>query len=120
MLVAEDRSIKGRSSRGTCRVMKLCFNSGHPYQKLCRPTVPWFGCAASCVGQAGRDGRDGRDGFGCAAPCMCVGQADWDGRDGRDVWLCCALCVGQADRDGRDGFAVLHHVWYLDGHGSCN
>ena len=102
MLVAEDlgstpRSIKGRSSRGTCRVMKLCFNSGHPYQKLCRPKMPWFGCAASCMGQADRDGRDGRD-----------------------VWLCCALCVGQADRDGRDGFAVLHHVWYLDGHGSCN
>ena len=67
MLVAEDRSIKGRSSRGTCRVMKLCFNSGHPYQKLCRPTVPWFGCAASCVGQAGRDGRDGRDGEDTAA-----------------------------------------------------
>ena len=87
MLVAEDRSIKGRSSRGTCRVMKLCFNSGHPYQKLCRPKMPWFGCAASCVGQAGRDGRDGRD-------VLAVLRRAWDRLVGMVgmVLLCSIMC----------------------------
>ena len=67
------------------------------------------------MGQAGRDGRDGRDG-------LAVLSCAWDRLIGMVgmAWLCCTLCVGQADRHESGGLAVLHDLWYLDGHGSCN
>ena len=78
-------------NKGPQETFPITSHITYPYLSLSWEPTGWFGCAASCVGQAGRDGRDGRDG-------LAVLRRAWD------------RLVGTV-RDGRDGLAVLRRAW---------